>query len=74
MSDRAKPEPKRRRVSREYENFMEDISSDLTLPSGADGPSASEVEGGDDAEILGDDAKVVRIWPELSDRIIEEIR
>jgi hypothetical protein len=75
MSDRSKPEPKRRRVSREYESFMQEISEDLELPPTAEMPIPLPGGGtSDQFEIIGDDDKTVRIWPDLSDRIIEEIR
>lgn len=75
MSDRSKPEPKRRRISREYESFMQEISEELDTASTAE----LEVEHPDtgtseELEIVGDDEKTIRIWPDLKDRIIEEIR
>ena len=70
-----KPEPKRRRVSREYESFVQEISEDLDTASDAememDHPDTGTSE---ELEIVGDDDKTIRIWHDLKDRIIEEIR
>jgi len=79
MSDRQKPkpkpEPKRRRVSREYESFMQEISEGVDLPPTAEMPIPLPGGGtSEQAEIIGDDHKTVRIWPDLADRIIEELR
>lgn len=75
MSNRPKQEPKRRRVSREYERFMEDISADISLDSPGELALPVDGEGPDDEpEIFGDDQRIVRIWPELGDRIIEDLR
>ncbi|MBA3656301.1 MAG: hypothetical protein H0W69_03000 [Gemmatimonadaceae bacterium] len=75
MTERSKPEPKRRRVSREFESFMQEMSEEMDMsPAGevdADLPSTGTSEL---AEIIGDDDKTIRIWPDLVDRIIEELR
>lgn len=75
MTGRSKPEPKRRRVSREYESFVQDISEEID-PDSAGEMEIEHPETGtsEEMEIVGDDEKTVRIWPDLKDRIIEEIR
>lgn len=75
MSERSKPEPKRRRVSREFESFMQEISEELDTSSSAEELTGIPAAGtSEQAEIIGDDQKTIRIWPYLADRIIEEIR
>lgn len=75
MSERQKPEPKRRRVSPEYESFVHDISEEIDTSAEAEPEADLPVSGtSEQAEIIGDDDKTIRIWPDLSDRIIEEIR
>lgn len=75
MSERSKPEPKRRRVSREYESFMEEISEELDTASTAEVDAAHPETGtSEELDIVGDDDKTMRIWPDLKDRIIEELR
>lgn len=75
MTERPKPEPKRRRVSREYESFVQEISGEIDT-NAADELETAHPESGtsEEAEIIGDDDKTIRIWPYISDRIIEEIR
>lgn len=74
MTERSKPEPKRRRVSREFESFMQEMSEEMDMSPAAevdaDLPSTGTSEL---AEIIGDDDKTIRIWPDLEDRIIEEL-
>jgi hypothetical protein len=75
MNERSKPEPKRRRVSREFESFMQEISEEIdTSASEDDAPDLPSSGTSEQAEIIGDDEKTIRIWPDLADRIIEEIR
>lgn len=75
MSERSKPEPKRRRVSREYESFMQEISEEIDTSATAEIETAHPESGtSEEAEIIGDDDRTIRIWPDLADRIIEEIR
>ena len=75
MSERSKPEPKRRRVSREFESFMQEMSEEMDTTSTAEmravNPEATTSEA---AEIIGDDEKTIRIWPDIADRIIEDLR
>ncbi len=75
MTERSKPEPKRRRISREFESFMKEISEEMDV-SGAGEPEAMLPSSGtsEQAEIIGDDENTIRIWPDLTDRIIEEMR
>ncbi|MBA2687844.1 MAG: hypothetical protein H0U64_07075 [Gemmatimonadaceae bacterium] len=75
MTERSKPEPKRRRISREFESFMKEISEEMDM-SGSDEPEATLPSSGtsEQAEIIGDDEKTIRIWPDLADRILEEMR
>lgn len=75
MTERSRPEPKRRRVSREYESFVQDISEDMDTASATEVEIAHPDTGtSEEMEIIGDDDKTIRIWPDLKDRIIEEIR
>ena len=76
MSDEhPKKEPTRRRVSREYESFMHEVSEEMDMHSAAEAEIEHPATGtSEEAEIVGDDDKTIRIWPYLSDRIIEEIR
>lgn len=75
MSERSKPEPKRRRVSREYESFMQEISEEIDTSATAEIETSHPESGtSEEAEIIGDDDRTIRIWPDLADRIIEEIR
>jgi hypothetical protein len=75
MSERSKPEPKRRRVSREFESFMQEMSEEMDTTSTSEmravHPEAATSEA---AEIIGDDEKTIRIWPYIGDRIIEDLR
>ena len=75
MTERSKPEPKRRRVSREFESFMQEMSEEMDTTSTAEMRVAHPDEGTSEAsQIIGDDEKAIRIWPHLADRIIEELR
>lgn len=75
MTERSKPEPKRRRVSREFESFMQEMSEEMDTTTTAEMRIAHPEEGTSEAaEIIGDDEKTIRIWPFLADRIIEELR
>ncbi len=73
MTERSKPEPKRRRISREFESFMKEISEEMDMSAPAD-PAVPSSGTSEQSEIIGDDEKTIRIWPNLSDRIIEEMR
>ena len=75
MSERSKPEPKRRRVSREFESFMQEMSEEMDSTTTAEMRVVHpDSDGSEAAQIIGDDQKTIRIWPYLADRIIEEIR
>ncbi len=75
MTERSKPEPKRRRVSREFESFMKEISEEIDMSDAGEAESALPSSGtSEQAEIVGDDQKTIRIWPDIADRIIEEMR
>lgn len=75
MTERSKPEPKRRRVSREFESFMQEMSEEMDTSTTAEMPVVHPETGTSEAaEIIGDDEKTIRIWPNLADRIIEELR
>lgn len=75
MTERSKPEPKRRRISREFESFMQEISEEMDMSPADDADGVLPSKGtSEQAEIIGDDDKTIRIWPDLSDRIIEELR
>lgn len=54
---------------------MHEISEEMDMSPApevdADHPAVGTSE---QAEIIGDDEKTIRIWPDLADRIIEEIR
>lgn len=75
MTERSKPEPKRRRISREFESFMQEMSEEMDTTSTEEmrvaHPDAATSEA---AEMIGDDEKTIRIWPYLADRIIEDLR
>lgn len=75
MTERSKPEPKRRRISREFESFMKEMSEEMDT-SDAGEPEAALPSSGtsEQADIIGDDHKTIRIWPDLADRIIEDMR
>lgn len=75
MTERSKPEPKRRRVSREFESFMQEMSEELDSSTTAEMEAVHPAAGTSEAaQIIGDDEKTIRIWPFLADRIIEELR
>jgi hypothetical protein len=75
MTERSKPEPKRRRVSREFESFMQEMSEELDSSTTAEMEAVHPDRGTSEAaEIIGDDEKTIRIWPFLADRIIEDLR
>ncbi len=75
MTERSKPEPKRRRVSREFESFMQEMSEEMDTSTTAQMRVVHPETGTSEAaEIIGDDEKTIRIWPNLADRIIEELR
>lgn len=75
MTERSKPEPKRRRVSREFESFMKEISEEMDMSADGEPEAALPSSGtSEQAEIVGDDQNTIRIWPDLADRIIEEMR
>lgn len=74
MTERSKPEPKRRRISREFESFMKEISEEMDSSGAEPGAALPSSGTSEQAEIVGDDQKTIRIWPDLADRIIEEMR
>lgn len=75
MTGRSKPEPKRRRISREFESFMQEMSEELDTSTSAEPDEVLPSTGTSEAaQIIGDDEKTIRIWPFLADRIIEEMR
>lgn len=75
MTERSKPEPKRRRISREFESFMKEISEEMDVSDAGESEAALPASGtSEQADIIGDDHKTIRIWPDLGDRIIEEMR
>ena len=75
MTERSKPEPKRRRVSREFESFMQEMSEEMDTSTTAEMQAVHPPIGTSEAaQIIGDDENTIRIWPFLPDRIIEELR
>ena len=75
MTERSKSEPKRRRVSREFESFMQEMSEEMDTSTTAEMQAAHSATGTSEAaQIIGDDEKTIRIWPFLAERIIEELR
>ena len=75
MTERSKSEPKRRRVSREFESFMQEMSEEMDTSTTAEMQAVHPATGTSEAaQIIGDDEKTIRIWPFLADRIIEELR
>lgn len=75
MTERSRPEPKRRRVSREFESFMQEMSEELDTTDTAEMRAVHPDTGTSEAStIIGDDEKTIRIWPGLADRIIEDLR
>jgi hypothetical protein len=75
MTERSKPEPKRRRVSREFESFMQEMSEEMDTSTTEEiEPTLPSTGTSEAAQIIGDDEKTIRIWPFLADRIIEDLR
>jgi hypothetical protein len=63
-------EPGRRRRSKEFESLVAEIAAELE--SSMDPVSVIPPEG--QAETFADDERMIREWPDVADRMIEEIR
>lgn len=63
-------EPGRRRRSKEFESLVAEIAAELE--SSMDPASAIPPE--DQTETFANDERTIREWPDVADRMIEEIR